>query len=173
MQEDNILGVEQIEIGLPGDGVAGVSLTVFKDVVLNSLNLSTAKVKTKDIPSEGKDIYLTVTEGSDPTKTGFKLLGVPGESAVMLIGGAWDAPTKKFSGPKEAVGKYLTVVITSKPVKGQKAKITFPYMHCVSNWDGGISKGDLLPISIEGIANIPTTALGVENDPYEIQWIDA
>ena len=39
-KEDNIRGVEKIEIGLPGDGVVGTSLTEFKAVVLNSLSLA-------------------------------------------------------------------------------------------------------------------------------------
>jgi len=172
-KKDNIKGVEVISIGLPGDGVVGTAFSFFRAVVLNSLSLTGSEATEETIGTEQDDSYLTVNTGSNPATATFKLYEVTGEDAVMLMGGEWDADTKTWKAPKTPPDKHLSVVIATDPLKGQKAKITFPYAKVVARYDGSITKSELLSIDVSITANTPVANDGTEGAPYEIQFLDA
>lgn len=163
-KEDNIRGVEKIEIGLPGDGVVGTSLTEFKAVVLNSLSLDGGDSNEETIATEQDDNYLTINTGATPATSTFKLLEVIGADAVMLMGGNWDASSKTWSAPKTRPNKYLSVVITD--IEGNK--ITFPYAKVSAKFEGNITKGELLSVDVAITANTPVAADGTEGSPYNV-----
>ena len=165
-KEDNIRGVEKIEIGLPGDGVVGGSLTEFKAVVLNSLSLTGSEANEETIKTEQDDSYLSINTDSTPATSTFKLYEVTGASAVMLMGGSWDAGSKTWSAPKTAPNKYLSVVITD--IAGNK--ITFPYAKVSAKFEGNITKGELLSVDITITANTPISSTDVEGAPYEVAF---
>lgn len=165
-KESNIRGVAKIEIGLPGDGVLGTSLTEFdgKTVVLNSLSFDGGDSSETTISTEGDDSYLTVGTGSTPPTTTFKLLEVIGADAVMILGGSYDAPSKTWDAPKVKPNKYLSVVITD--LEGNK--VIFPYAKVSGKHVGNITKSELLSLEIKATANTPVSAAGVSGAPYQI-----
>lgn len=166
-QKKNIRGVGKIEIGEPGDGVVGGALTEFPSeiVVLSSMSLDGGEATDQNIATEGADTYATVGTGSNPATSTFKLLEVTGADAVMLMGGTWDEPTKKWSAPIKKPNKYLSVVITD--IEGNK--ITFPYAKVNARDTGNITKGEFLSVEVKITANIPVAADGTEGAPYERQ----
>jgi len=172
-KKDNIKGVEQIRIGLPGDGVVGTSLSGFGAVVLSSLSLTGSEANEETIATEQDDGYLTVNTGSNPATATFKLYEVTGADAVLLMGGTWDTATKTWKAPKTAPNKYLSVVILTEAVEGQRARITFPYAKVVARYDGTITKSELLSIDVSITANTPVSNDGAEGAPYEVQFFDA
>ncbi len=165
-KETNIRGVAKIEIGLPGDGVVGTTLTEFdgSTVVLNSLSLDGGDTDETTIATEGNDSYLTVSTGSSPATATFRLLEVVGDSAVMILGGAYDSVSKTWSAPKARPDKYLSVIITD--VEGNK--VVFPYAKINGKYSGSITKSELLSLEVSLTANTPVSAAGVEGAPYEI-----
>ncbi|WP_142783350.1 hypothetical protein [Changchengzhania lutea] len=169
-KSDNIRGVEKIEIGLPGDGVVGATLTTFAAVVLNSLTLTGSEATEETISTEQDDSYLTVNTGANPATANFKLYEVTGDSAVMLMGGAWDDINKVWSAPKTVPNKYLSVVITTDVTEGKKTEITFAYAKVVAKFDGNITKNGLLSLDVQLTANTPVSAASVEGAPFEIKF---
>tara|TARA_B110001452_G_scaffold28410_1_gene22311 strand:- start:1386 stop:1895 length:510 start_codon:yes stop_codon:yes gene_type:complete len=165
-KENNIRGVEKIEIGLPGNGVVGSSLTEFKAVVLNSLSLTGSEANEETIKTEQDDSYLSINTDSTPATSTFKLYEISGESAVMLMGGTWTPAAKTWKAPKVAPNIYLSVVITDIA----KNKITFPYAKISAKFEGNITKGELLSVDMTITANTPITSNGLEKSPYEISF---
>lgn len=170
-KKDNIRGVEKIEFGPCGNGVVGTSLTSFTAVVVNSLTLTGSEASEETIPTEQDDSYLTLNSGSTPAKGSVKLYEVTGDAAVMLLGGSYDATKKEWSAPKTAPNTFLSVVITTEEVNGQKAKITFPYAKIKAKHSGNVTKKELLSVEVEFTANTPVTSTGVEGAPYTIKWL--
>ena len=167
-KEDNIRGVEKIEIGLPGNGVVGTNLTQFKAVVLNSLSLTGGEANEETIKTEQDDSYLSINTASTPATSTFKLYEVAGAGAVMLLGGSWDVASKTWSAPKIAPDKHLSVVITD--IVGNK--ITFPYAKVAAKFDGNITKGELLSVNVIITANTPIATSGTEGAPYEVVFAE-
>ncbi len=172
-KQDNIRGVEKIEIGAAGDGVVGTSLTTFKGdlVVLNSITFTGTQANEETIATEGSDNYLTLNTGSTPASLNFKLLGVEATNLVMLMGGAYDAATKEWKAPKTAPDIYLSVVLTSEAIDSKKKVISLPYAKIVARYDGSITKSSLLDLDIVATANMPVAADGTEGNPYSIKTI--
>ncbi len=171
MKKDNIRGVESINIGATGDGVVGTDLTAFKDIAVNSLNFKGAKGKTDTIPTEGNDSYLTLVSGSDSATGTFKLYGVTGEQAVMLMGGTYDADKKEWKAPKTVPSKHLSIVIKTEEVEGQSAIITIPYASVDASYAGNLTKKELLTVEVNFKADTPVSSAGVEDAPYTIRWV--
>lgn len=165
-KETNIRGVAKIEIGLPGDGVVGTSLTEFKGsvVALNSLSIDGGDASETTIATEGDDSYLTVGTGSTPATSTFKLLEVVGTDAVMILGGSYDGPSKTWSAPKLKPNKYLSVVITD--LEGNQ--VVFPYAKVAGKHVGNITKSELLSLEIKITANTPVSAAGIEGSPLQV-----
>lgn len=172
-KQDNIRGVEKIEIGTPGDGVVGTSLKTFlgSTVVLNSINFTGAQANEESISTEGSDTYMTLNTGSTPASLNFKLLGVEATNLVMLMGGTYDATTKEWKAPKKVPDIHLSVVLTSEAIEKKKKVISLPYAKVVARYDGTITKSALLDLDIIATANVPVTASGVEGNPYSIKTI--
>ena len=172
---DNIRGVARIQIGPPGDGVVGTTLTEFSGrvVVLNSATFTGAEANQETIATEGADAYLSLNTGATPASLNFKLLEVTGDAAVMLMGGSYDSTSKTWKAPNSLPDKYLSVVLTSEAIDGKKATITIPYAKVVARHDGSITKNDLLSVDVIATANTPVAADGTENAPFEIQIVDA
>ncbi|MEE9408270.1 MAG: hypothetical protein V3V28_09365 [Polaribacter sp.] len=164
-KEDNIRGIDRIEFGVPGDGVMGAgTFTVFKNVKLNSTNLTDQKPTTKKIPTENHANYRTVSEGAEPLKLTISLYEVEKENAVFLAGGTYTTATKTYTAPVTPVIKHLSVRLVD--VEGNKLEI--PVAAVIGGRDGNLTKGDLLDFKIEIEAEAAITSAGVDNSPYQI-----
>ena len=170
----NIRGIAEVQIGLPGDGIAGADLTSFTEFKVTSGKIGGGKRQKKTIPSENNSNYLTVSEGKTPLTFGIDLYEVKGEDLPMLLGGTWDDIGKKYSDPigdDEAI--YLTVILITEAVNGKKAKITYPYMFVAGSYEGNLANAELAAVNLDCEANTPVSALGVKASPRTIEWIAA
>lgn len=172
-KNDNVHGVEQIELGAPGDGVMGTTLTAFTDIEVNSVNLSGATASNENIPTEDEDAYLTIGTSSEPTTMTFRLYGVFGDDLVLLMGGSYDSMTTTYSAPKAVADTYLSVRLTSKAISGFKMHLEMPYAKIDARHEGAITKSALLALEVTATANTPVSSGQVEGPPYELKKVAA
>lgn len=170
-KNDNVLGVESIELGTPGDGVMGGTLTAFTEVELNSVNFTGASSSDETISTEQEDAYLTIGTSAEASVLTFRLYGVSNESAVLLMGGTFDSPTDEYRAPESVADTYLSVRLTSKTINGAKMEIDFPYAKISARHDGTITKSGLLAIDVTATANTPVSAAQVKGAPYVIRKV--
>lgn len=168
-KSDNVLGVDKIEIGTPGDGVMGSSLTEFPNVELNSLNFSGGEANEETISTEGADSYLTLAASATAPTMQFRLYEVFGADAVLLLGGAY--ASDQYDAPNTVPDKYLSIRVTSKPIDGFYFEIEFPYARIAARHDGNITKNALLAIQVNATANTPVSAAQVEGPVYSIRKV--
>ena len=170
-KNDNVLGVEKIEIGNPGDGIMGASLTEFNVVELNSVVFSGAESSEETITTEQEDAYLTVGNVSNPTTFEFRLFEVWGTAAVLLLGGTFDSVNGEYLAPESVPDKFLSIRLTSKAINGFYMEIEFPYARVSARHDGSITRNNLLAVAVNATANTPVTDLGVKGAPYTIRKV--
>lgn len=170
-KNDNVLGVEKIEIGAPGDGVMGTSLTTFTAVELNSVSFAGAESNEDTIPTETEDAYLTIGTAANPTSMTFRLYEVFGADAVLLLGGTYDAMTSEYRAPKAVPDQYLSIRLTSNAIDGFKMEIEFPYARISARHEGSITKSGLLAVQVTATANTPVSSGQVEGPPYTIRKV--
>ena len=168
---DNILGVIKIEIGAPGDGVMGASLTEFNDVELNSVNFSGAESNEETIATESEDAYLTIGTAANPTTLAFRLYGVTGAAAVLLLGGEY--ASNEYKAPESVPDNYLSIRLTSRTIDGYYHEIEFPYARITARHEGAITKSGLLAVDVNATANTPVSAAQVKGAPYTIRKVAA
>ena len=165
-KNDNVLGVATIEIGDPGDGVMGISLTTYSAVELNSLSFSGAEANEETIPTEQEDAYLTLAAAATPTTCTFRLYEVFGADAVNLLGGSF--ATNTWDAPESVPDLYKSIRITSKPIDGFYFTIEMPYARISARHEGTITKNALLTIEVTATANTPVSAAQVKGAPYSV-----
>lgn len=170
-KNDNVLGVVKIGIGAPGDGVMGVTLTDFTDIELNSVNFSGAESNEETIPTEAEDSYLTIGTAANPTVITFRLFGVSGANAVLLLGGEVDG--LEYKAPESVPDTYLSVRLTSRTINGFYHEIDLPYARISARHEGSITKSGLLAIEVTATANTPLSAGGTKGSPYVIRKVAA
>lgn len=172
-KENNVRGVEKLELGIPGDGVVGASLTSFTEISLDSVTVTGGKGSNEDISTYQEDVYLSVTTTTEARILEVTLYGVTGENLVLLMGGSWDATGKEWSAPANAPNIYLSAVLTSEETNGKKAVLTYAYAKIDASFDGSIGKSQLLDVKVTITANTPISAAGVKGSPFKIKYIDA
>lgn len=172
-KNDNVLGVAKISLGNPGDGVMGGSLTDFTEVELNSVTFSGASSSDETISTEQEDAYLTIGTSADPSTMTFRLYGVHGTEAVLLLGGTYDAPSGEYRAPESIADTYLSMRLTSKTIEGAYMEIDFAYAKISAKHDGSITKSGLLSIDVTATANTPVATGGAKGSPYIIRKVTA
>lgn len=170
-KSDNILGVAQIELGAPGDGVMGGSLTAFTSVELNSVNFSGATASDETIPTEQEDAYLTIGTSAEPTTMTFRLYEIFAADAVLLMGGTYDAMTDEYRAPETVADTYLSLRLTTKSIDGIYMEIEFPYAKISARNEGSITKAGLLAVEVTATANTPVSVAQVKGPPYTIRRV--
>lgn len=170
-KSDNILGVSQIEMGAPGDGIMGASLTAFSAVELNSVSFSGASATDETIETESEDAYLTIGTSAEATSMTFRLYEVFEADAVLLLGGTWDAMTNEYRAPETVADIYLSLRLTTKPISGFYMEIEFPYAKISARHEGSITKGALMALEVTATANTPVSAAQVKGPPYTIRRV--
>lgn len=168
-KNDNLLGVVKIEVGEAGDGVMGSTLTEFTDVELNSVSFSGAESSEETIETEAEDAYLTIGTSSNPTTLAFRLYGVTGTSAVLLLGGEFD--TNEYKAPESVPDNYLSIKLTTRTIGDYYHEIEFPYARISARHEGSITKSGLLAVDVSATANTPVSEAGVKGAPYTIRKV--
>lgn len=165
-KEQNILGISKFEMGVPGDGIMGASLTEFTHVEVNSMVFDGPQANTETIPSEQDDSYITLNSDATPAKLVVRLYGVDKADFPLLMGGTYTSGTKTWDAPKVVPDIWLSVRLTGKEINGVKQVLEIPYGKIIAREQGNITKNGLPAIDVEITANTPVTALGVEGAPY-------
>lgn len=159
-----IRGIEKIEFGTPGDGVAGTSLTAFTDFKVSSMNFKDPKYNSENIPAENKPVYITIGGDAEPSTISGELYNVPLDKLPMIAGGTYKSGAKEYYPPTSAPDIYLTVKVTTVATKGKKVEITFPYAKVTAWREGVLTEKELVTVHFEAIANIPVSASGTEGN---------
>tara|TARA_R110000744_G_scaffold195512_1_gene314547 strand:+ start:9827 stop:10345 length:519 start_codon:yes stop_codon:yes gene_type:complete len=168
-KNDNVLGVIKIGIGASGDGIMGASLTDFTDIELNSVNFAGAESNEETIPTESEDSYLTIGTAANPTTITFRLFGVTGTAAVLLLGGEFSG--SEYKAPESVPDNYLSIRLTSRTIGGFYHEIEMPYARISARHEGSITKSGLLAVEVTATANTPVSALAVKGAPYTIRKV--
>ncbi len=169
----NVRGIETIGFGAPGDGVAGASLTTYKDFKVSSVSFTDPKFSTENIPAENKPVYLTVGGDAEPSVIGGELYNVPLSALPELTGGIYNSSKKEYYPPKSAPDIYLTVKLTTVATNGKKIEITFPFAKVTAWREGTLTEKELVTVHFEAIANTPVSKSGVEGESSITKMINA
>ena len=176
-KSNNILGLEKVELGTPGDGVMGASLTEFGDVEVGSVTIEGSSSNETTISTETDDNYLTVDDVADPTSLTMRLFGVTAEQRVMLMGGKVGTVDDgedegNYMAPATKPSIYLSLKATSKNVGGKRAVLKIPYGKVNAREQGTITKNGLPAVDITITANTPESAAGEKGHPYILGFED-
>ena len=176
-KENNILGVEKLLLGAPGDGVMGASLTEFNDIEVGSITFEGSQANETTIPTEANDAYITVDDTADPTTLTVRLFGVTPEQRVMLMGGRVGVledgeDEGNYLAPSAKTNIYLSAKLEAKEVNGKKGIIKIPYGKIAAREQGTITKNGLPAVDVTITANTPESSGGVEGSPYVVGFED-
>lgn len=170
--KNNLFGIETFELGPTGDGVMGSSLTEFGDVEVNSIVLEGEQATENTIPTEANDSYITLNSDVQPMTLTIRLFGVLLSQYPMLMGGTYDAPTDKWSAPKQKPNIFLSSRLTATPLDDNQRILEMAYAKVNARVQGNVTKDGIPAIAITLTANTPISAAQVEGAPYTIQDVD-
>lgn len=174
---NNLLGLEKVEIGDPGDGIMGADLTEFNDIEVGSVTIEGANANEENIPTEANDTYLTVDGTVDPTSITLRLFGVTAEQRVQLMGGKVGTVDDgedegSYMAPVGKPAIYKSFKATSKTIDGKRGVFKIPYGKVNAREQGTITKNGLPAVDITITANTPESEAGVEGNPYILGFED-
>lgn len=161
----NILGVAKLELGAPGDGVMGSSLTEFPDIEVGSVNIEGSQANEQTIPTENSDAYITINGDATPSSLTARLYGVTPAQLVLLAGGAVNGTSGYWDAPSTIPNIYLSCRVTGQVINGEYGVLEMPYAKCTARLQGTITKNGLPAVDITLTANTPVSAALVEGAP--------
>ncbi len=163
---NNFLGVSSFELGAPGDGVMGDTLTNFPDVEVGSVNIEGATQNQETISTEANDSYITVNGDPTPGSVSARLYGVTPAQMVVLAGGEVDGTSGLWNAPKTAPDIYLSFRMKGKAINNKRGVLQMAYAKISARLQGTVTKNGLPAVDITITANTPVSALLVEGPPY-------
>ena len=173
-KQNNILGVESIEIGDPGDGVMGTTLTPFTEIEVGSTGLEGSTASETTLSTENSDSYITLDGDTTPTTLSFRLYGLTAEERVMLMGGEVGADATPDAGnwlaPNTKPTIFQSVKLNGKTIDGKRGVIKVPFGKISARDQGTITKNGLPAVAVTVTVNTPQSAAGVKGAPYVIGW---
>lgn len=170
-QEKNIFGVAKIELGAPGDGIMGASLTEFPDVEVGSVNIEGSQANQTTIPTETNDSYITLNDAASAATATVRLYGVTPTQMVLLAGGAVSGVDGLWEAPGSIPDIYLSFRLTGKPLNGEYGVIEMAYAKVVARLQGTITKNGLPAVDLLITANTPIAADTTEGPPVRFGTI--
>lgn len=170
-QEKNIFGVAQFELGAPGDGIMGASLTNFPDVEVGSVNIEGSQANESTIPTESNDSYITLNDTATPATVTARLYGVTPTQMVMLAGGAVNGTDGLWEAPGTVPNIYLSFRLTAQPLNGEYGVIEMAYAKVTARLQGTITKNGLPAVDLLITANTPIAADTTEGPPVRFGTI--
>lgn len=176
-KSNNILGLQAVYIGDPGDGVMGTTLTEYNDVEVGSVTIEGANANEENIPTEANDTYLTVDGTVDPTSITLRLFGVTAEQRVELMGGKVGTVDDgedegNYMAPAAKPSLYKSFKAVGKTIDGKRGVFKIPYGKINAREQGTITKNGLPAVDVTITANTPESQAGEEGSPYIIGWED-
>ena len=173
-KQNNILGVESIGIGDPGDGVMGTTLTEYTEIEVGSTGLEGSSPNETTIATEAVDSYLTVEDTAAPTTLTFRLFGLTPEEMVKIMGGSVGAAATpnegKWLAPNSSPSIYKSVQLNAKTIDGKRGVFQVPFGKVSARYQGTITKNGLPAVAVTITANTPVSGTGVKGAPYMVGW---
>lgn len=163
--DNNFLGVAKFELGAPGDGVMGDTLTNFKDVEVGSVNIEGSQANQETLSTESTDSYLSFNSEATPASVTARLFGVTPEEMVLLAGGVVNATDGLWEAPAAIPDIYLSFNMEGKPIKGKKGVLQMAYAKVTARLQGTVTKNGLPAVDLTITANTPVSAAGDEASP--------
>ena len=170
----DVFGISKLEIGDPGDGIMGASLTEYNDLKEGQATLMLPKEDTVKIFSETRRgvPYRVISAGNaEGPKIECEFLGILLDDWLKFLGGTFS--TGKWTYPPNKVDIYKSVRLTTKPTDaaGTVLVIEMPYALLTAGIDGPITFNDLTAIQCTMEAMMPVSALDVEGDVMTIEEV--
>lgn len=124
-------------------------------------------IRAQDVPG----VFEVLPGDTDPVKLSFNQLQVDGAVAADMMGGTWDAATKKYEAPIYPVLKKWAFRITSQPLND--LQVIFWIRKANSSPNGTVSwvRNDLAKISYSATQLTPLNADGVPQSPWGFQTV--
>lgn len=163
--QNNILGVASFELGAPGDGIMGASLTNFTDVEVGSVNIEGSQANEQTIPTETSDAYITINGEATPSSVTARLYGVTPTQMVMLAGGSVNGSDGLWEAPSTIPNIYLSFRMKGQPVNGKVGVLEMAYAKVTARVQGTVTKNGLPAVDLTITANTPVSAAEVEGPP--------
>ncbi|MBD0822641.1 hypothetical protein [Aestuariibaculum marinum] len=170
---NNILGVSSFELGAPGDGVMGVSLTNYPDVEVGSVNIEGSQANEQTIPTENSDAYITINGEATPSSVTARLYGVTPTQMVELAGGEVNGTDGLWEAPKTIPNIYLSFRMKGQPINGKVGVLEMAYAKVTARLQGTVTKNGLPAVDVTLTANTPVSAAQVEGPPLRFGVEDA
>ena len=164
-QKKNIFGVAKIELGAPGDGIMGASLTEFSEIEVGSVNIEGSQANQSTIPTEDNDSYITLNDAATAATLTARLYGVTPTQMVMLAGGVVNGTDGLWEAPGSIPNIFLSCRLTGKPLGGEYGVIEMAYAKVVARLQGTITKNGLPAVDLLITANTPIAADTTEGPP--------
>jgi len=175
-RKSDVFGISKFEIGAPGDGVMGSTLTEFSDIKEGSATLTLPQSDTVKIFSETarKTPYRVITSGAtEGPKLQLEMLGIDLADWNGFFGGSYDVSTKKWTFPTSVTDIYKSVRLTTKATDAAGTVLVFemPYALLTGGIDNTLTFNDLTPIKVTLEAMLPVAADGTEGDVLTVQQV--
>lgn len=173
-KSSDIFGISKFEVGAPGNGIMGTTLTEYNDIAEGTATLTLPKADTVKIFSEtNRKVPYRVIDGgtSEGPKLELELLGVNMADWVNFIGGTVENGVWKY--PKTSVSIYKSIRLTTKETDdaGSKLQINMPYALITGGISGALTFKNLATIKLTIEAMSPYTTGGVEGDALFIEEV--
>lgn len=166
--KNNIFGIESFEMGTPGDGIMGASLSAFNEIEVNSIVLEGEQATENTIATEANDSYITLNADVQPMSLTIRLFGVLLSNYPMLMGGSHDVPSDTWDAPKQKPNIFLSCRLTATALDGFQRVLEIPYGKVNARVQGNVTKDGIPAIAITITANTPISAAQAEGAPYTI-----
>jgi hypothetical protein len=175
-KKSDLFGVSKFEMGDPGDGIMGTSLTEFNDIMEGTVTIALPKAETVKIFSETNRVvpYRVISAGSkDAPKVELKLLGVDLDKWSKFLGGTYTALTKTWAIPSTSNDLYQSIRITTKETDaaGSKLAIEIPFGLLTAGIEGNLTYNNLANIAVTIEAMTPVSELGVEGNALIVKEV--
>lgn len=161
----NILGVSTFELGAPGDGIMGASLTNYPDVEVGSVNIEGSQANESTIPTENSDAYITLNGDATPASVTARLYGVTPAQMVTLAGGEVNGTDGLWEAPKVVPNIYLSFRMKGQEINGERGVLEMAYAKVTARLQGTVTKNGLPAVDLTITANTPVAANGDEGPP--------
>jgi hypothetical protein len=165
--------VTKFEMGTPGDGVMGTSLTQFNGIRKGTMTLTIPTPEQTNIETEESEGAWLVIPGARLMSFKLELVGVELADWNKFLGGTYDSPTKTLSFPTASSVIKQSVKITGQNENGVAQEIQVPLAQIMGAIDGALTKDDARGLVVTGNVLTPYTAAGVIQSPLLIKDLTA
>jgi hypothetical protein len=176
MAQSDLYGVSKFEVGTPGDGVMGTTLTEYAGIEKGSVVITMPEPEVVEIFTELEQVvpYRSIPQQSAGVKMEVKLYGVPVANYVDFFGGTYTSGTKTWDAPQSLTSIYKSVRVTTKETNadGDYLKIEMPNALVTAGIEGSLTSDSMATVKLTFTAQIPISALGVRGNPLSLIQVE-